>query len=111
MKYLAILRDSIREAIDSKILYAALAVSALLVLLTASISFRPVSAEEQVNGFAVRMNWLMGRFLRDRAPHYGFEDFAETNVEAPPWERDYRFAFVLGLADAKEVEQVKKERA
>ena len=46
MKYLAILKDSFREAIDSKVLYVTVGLSLLLTLLVVSISFRPVPADE-----------------------------------------------------------------
>ena len=46
MKALAIFKDSLREALDSKVLYATLGLSLLLVLLVGSVSFQPVPAEE-----------------------------------------------------------------
>jgi ABC-type transport system involved in multi-copper enzyme maturation permease subunit len=48
MKYLAILKDSVREALDAKVFYVMVGLSGLLILLGASLSFAPVSAEEAV---------------------------------------------------------------
>ena len=42
MKYFAILKDSFREARDTKILYIMLGLSTFLFLLIASVSYRPV---------------------------------------------------------------------
>jgi ABC-type transport system involved in multi-copper enzyme maturation permease subunit len=48
MKFLAILKDSIREAIDAKVFYVMVALSVLLTLLTLSISFTPVAGGRTV---------------------------------------------------------------
>jgi ABC-type transport system involved in multi-copper enzyme maturation permease subunit len=45
MKYLAILKDSVREAIDTKVFYVMVALSGVLVLLVASTSFEPTGPE------------------------------------------------------------------
>jgi ABC-2 family transporter protein len=41
MKFLAILRDSLREAIDAKVFYVMIGLSSLLILLALSCTFRP----------------------------------------------------------------------
>jgi ABC-type transport system involved in multi-copper enzyme maturation permease subunit len=46
VKYLAILKDSVREAIDTKVFYVMLAVSCVLILLVGSLSFAPRPASE-----------------------------------------------------------------
>ena len=46
MKYLAILKDSWREALDSKVLYALLILSLLVIVGVASISFQPKPPEK-----------------------------------------------------------------
>ena len=45
MKYLAILKDSFREALDSKVLYVMVALSTLAILFVASVSLKPLPAE------------------------------------------------------------------
>jgi ABC-type transport system involved in multi-copper enzyme maturation permease subunit len=42
MKFLAILRDSVREAIDAKVFYVMVGLSALLILLAFTVTFKPV---------------------------------------------------------------------
>src|ERR1700693_4127755 len=41
MKYLAIIKDSFREAVDTKIFYVMVAITGLLTVMMALISFRP----------------------------------------------------------------------
>jgi ABC-type transport system involved in multi-copper enzyme maturation permease subunit len=46
MKYLAILKDCVREAIDTKVFYVMVGLSALTVLVLASVSFAPVDPKD-----------------------------------------------------------------
>src|SRR5262245_23191313 len=46
MKYLAILKDSLRESLDSKVLYVLLGLSLLMILFVATLSFKPLAAEK-----------------------------------------------------------------
>jgi ABC-2 family transporter protein len=46
MKYLAILKDSFREALDTKVLYVMVGLSFLVILFVASMSFTPAPAED-----------------------------------------------------------------
>jgi len=48
MKFFAILKDSLREAIDCKALYVLMGLSAVAILVVASMSFKPVSAEKMM---------------------------------------------------------------
>jgi ABC-type transport system involved in multi-copper enzyme maturation permease subunit len=50
MKYWAILKDSLREAVDTKIIYVMAGLSILVILFVASISFTPLPAEEMMRG-------------------------------------------------------------
>lgn len=51
MKYLAILKDSLREAWDSWVLIGLLALSTLVFLVVASLSFKPQSAQQTMANF------------------------------------------------------------
>ncbi len=46
MKYFAILKDSLREALDSKVLYVLMALSLVMILFVATLGFRPLPAEK-----------------------------------------------------------------
>ncbi len=53
MKYFVILKDSIREAADSKVLYVLLGLSTLAILFVATVGFTPLSAEKTFMQFFV----------------------------------------------------------
>jgi ABC-type transport system involved in multi-copper enzyme maturation permease subunit len=46
MKYLAILKDSLREALDSTVFYVMIGLSTLVILFVATLSFKPLPAEK-----------------------------------------------------------------
>jgi hypothetical protein len=56
MKYLAILRDSIREAIDAKVLYVMLALSGAIIFLCLTISFKPRPASDLNQTLEILLN-------------------------------------------------------
>jgi ABC-type transport system involved in multi-copper enzyme maturation permease subunit len=51
MKYFAILKDSLREALDSKSLFVLVALSTLAIGAVATVSFKPLSAERTMQQF------------------------------------------------------------
>jgi ABC-type transport system involved in multi-copper enzyme maturation permease subunit len=55
MKFLAILRDSVREAIDAKVFYVMVGLSAFLILLALTVTFRPA---EPPKAFMEKAIWL-----------------------------------------------------
>src|ERR1051325_649325 len=64
MKHLSILKDSIREALDSKVLYVMVGISTLVILFVATMSFEPLSAEQtmkQIVGGTVHITLLANR--------------------------------------------------
>src|SRR5437016_9203721 len=46
MKFLAIMKDSLREAIDSKVFFVMVALSSVMILLACTLSFKPRPAEQ-----------------------------------------------------------------
>jgi ABC-type transport system involved in multi-copper enzyme maturation permease subunit len=64
MKYLAILKDSFREAIDTKVFYVMVGLSLLVTLLAATLSFKPRSPEKIMQFMALP---LFGE-LQDLSP-------------------------------------------
>jgi hypothetical protein len=110
MKYLAILKDSLREALDTKVIYFTLGLSGLFLLLVASLSFRAVPAEEQFRRSTEFLTRLLGRFTKGQGPRFSIEDFSSSNPDAPAWQQDYRFSYVIEFQDEKAVEQLKKEK-
>jgi ABC-type transport system involved in multi-copper enzyme maturation permease subunit len=98
MKYLAILKDSLLEAVDTKVFYAMLVVSSLAILLAASVSFHPVTLEDEVRHSTETVNWVVG-FMRDKypdgPPEIKLADFEQTNPDAAAWEGNYRFVVTM----------------
>ncbi len=52
MKFLAMLKDSLREAVDTKVFYVMVGMSALLTLVVATVRFTPKAAGKEVMTFA-----------------------------------------------------------
>jgi ABC-type transport system involved in multi-copper enzyme maturation permease subunit len=106
MKYFAILRDSLREALDTKVFYVMVALSLLVVLVVASVSFKPLGVEDELNRFAEQMTWVISMRTKGGAPtHFSIEDFQQTN-DAPasePWLGNYRFNLVWHFPDRVDV--------
>ena len=51
MRYLAILKDSFREALDSKVMYVLFVLSAVSILAVGTLSFKPLSAKTTMDQF------------------------------------------------------------
>jgi ABC-type transport system involved in multi-copper enzyme maturation permease subunit len=103
MKFLAILKDSIREAIDTKVFYVTLGLSTFLLLLVASVSFRPLTVEDQAQQTARFLNFLTkGLAHRPNAPDFSIEHFQKTGPDSEPWKGSYRFDFVAHLPEGVE---------
>lgn len=115
MKFLAILKDSLREALDTKVFYVMVGFSLLLVLFVGSIGYRPVSVEEEAHSITDRMTWIFQRFGARQnlgaPPTWNIKDFERTQPNAAPWETGYRFALTVDFElqnDAEQARQVQK---
>jgi ABC-type transport system involved in multi-copper enzyme maturation permease subunit len=93
MKYLAILRDSFRESLDSKILYVTGILSGLVILFIASISIRPLTMVEELQARARLLEFILGS--RQPGMKVEVQNFRQTNDASEPWNGDYQFTFVL----------------
>lgn len=97
MTFLAILKDSWREALDSKVLYFLLALSLLVIVGVASISFQPKPADKGLEAILERFPLARVQSGFSSAPgpiHYELDNFQQLN-DAPPWEGDYHFQLVV----------------
>ncbi len=102
MKYLAILKDSLLEALDTKVFYALVGLSGLVLLVVASVSYHPVTVEDEVTGFVGQLSWFLDLHRNknaDAPPTIAVADFQQTNAGASLWEADYRFTLVMHLAE------------
>jgi ABC-type transport system involved in multi-copper enzyme maturation permease subunit len=98
MKYLAILKDSLLEALDTKVFYAMMGLSCLVILLVASVSFHPVSFEGEARKGTETLNWMIS-WMKDKypdgPPRIELTEFEQTNPESPPWEGNYHFVVTM----------------
>jgi ABC-type transport system involved in multi-copper enzyme maturation permease subunit len=109
MKYLAILRDSLREAIDTKVFYLTVAISALVSLLVLTVSYTPVPMQDAVEQFTDFMN-LVTRTRNPQAAKMQLAGVRETQVTefkrldngTEPWTGNYEFTMDLELWDEVE---------
>ena len=101
MRFLAIPKDSIREAIDTKVFYVTLGLSILLLILVASVSYRPLTVEEEAQQTAQFFNMVTKGFGRGgmTAADFQIENFQKTGADAEPWNGSYRFDFVARLPE------------
>lgn len=91
MKYLAILKDSVREAVDTKVLYFTVGLSLLVILVVASVSFVPEPAEKGMQSILSSFPGGRAGFGMPRAPiQYELTDFRQLN-DSRPWKGEYQF--------------------
>jgi ABC-type transport system involved in multi-copper enzyme maturation permease subunit len=91
-KFLAILRDSLRETLDYKILYVTIGLSLLTILAVASISYEPVSVQDLVE---TKLKFLNGMIAQHAPPQGGagfiLDGFKRLDGPSEPWLADYEF--------------------
>jgi ABC-2 family transporter protein len=108
MKYLAILKDSLRETIDAKVFYVLVAISVLVMVLVGSVSFRPLSMEEELRFGLGTMNWLLRTQAQNqggKAIQFELKDFQKINDAPDPWKGDYRYQVVMRYPAGKDAQQ------
>jgi ABC-type transport system involved in multi-copper enzyme maturation permease subunit len=100
MKFLAFLKDSLRETIDSKVFFVVLAISALAVFVMATLSLEPNSPDE---GFKKLVDRLPDGAQEVDVPVLGrikatpsFTQFSLQDLQGPetnsrPWDAEYHF--------------------
>lgn len=99
MKLFAMLKDSLREALDRKIFAAMLVLSGLLMLFIASISYRPITLEDDLQTAARMMTWGIGLNPHIGKVEFRVENFRQTNEAREPWHGDYEFDWVCEADD------------
>jgi ABC-type transport system involved in multi-copper enzyme maturation permease subunit len=100
MKFLAILRDSIREAMDYKVLYFLFALSALVILVVASVTYKAEPAEKGLEEIVSRLPGGTGKLGQPGGPmKYTIEDFKHLNEAQPVWQGEFRGVLVASQDD------------
>lgn len=100
MKFLAILRDSLRETIDSKVFIVVIAISVLAILILSTLSFQPNPPDVALQTITSRFPDgsqevdlpVLGRVKATPSlTHYSVEDIKAPPDAAKPWEGEYQF--------------------
>jgi ABC-type transport system involved in multi-copper enzyme maturation permease subunit len=108
MKFLTVLKDSYREAIDGKIFQAMLVLSGLFILFVASISYNPLTLKDTIeNQFG-----LLNRFISSNSgvgqPTFSVENYRITNGATEPWTADYELEIVVTSPTKEGLELARK---
>jgi ABC-type transport system involved in multi-copper enzyme maturation permease subunit len=102
MKFLAILKDSLRETLDVKLFYVMLILSLLVVLLVSSVTYKPVSMERRLTfqtdaiNFAFRMQMASQAETQGLDARFDIKDFRQTGPPEP-WLADYHFLYTVSV--------------
>lgn len=100
MKYFAILRDSLRETIDSKVFFVVGAMSFLAILLMATVSLEPIPSAEGLQNIASRFpdgaREIDLPIVGKTKVSQSFTEYSVKDVQVPensprPWEAEYQF--------------------
>lgn len=112
MKFTAILRDSLREALDTKVFYVMVGFSLLIILLVGSIGYRPISVEEEAVRFTDQLSWFLEHMPHKQnvktVPRWSIQDFEQTQPNADPWETGYRFVLALTFEQKEDAEEFRR---
>lgn len=100
MKYFAILKDSLRETIDSKVLYVVVVMSVFAIAVMATLSFEPNPPDQALKKIAERIPDgsqevdvpILGRVKATPSfTKFSVEDLKGPEDARKPWEAEYQF--------------------
>lgn len=104
MQFFAYLKDSFREARSGWVLQAMLVLSALMVLFVGSVSFRPISLKETLDGNLDLSNSLSKSNAGMGFVTFHIENYEQTNL-VEPWKADYAFDWVVRTPSAEDLKK------
>jgi len=99
MKYLAILKDSVREALDSKVLYVLMGLSLLVIIAVAGMTFEPQSPSLGLLGILHRFPGGTAMFMQETEAPLNYDIINLEQVDSDknrPWDGHYRFTLLVG---------------
>src|SRR5262249_48131846 len=108
MKFLTVLKDSYREAVDGKIFQAMLVLSGLFILFVASISYKPLALDEALAREFGVLNTFFSNNPGVGNPTLSVENFRVTNGATEPWKGDYEFDVVVTSPTKEGLELARK---
>src|SRR5262245_20595903 len=100
MKFIAILKDSLRETLDVKLFYVTVAISVLTLVLVGSIVYKPVPIDKQLGFITTLQNAALRQQMQQRTNgrvrlQLEFENIERLDDRKEPWLGDYRFDYVI----------------
>jgi ABC-2 family transporter protein len=106
VKFLAILKDSIKEALSGWLLQILMILAFLFMLLILSLSYRHIPAEDQVKQKFEIQNFLWQNNPEAGQPRFAVENFVQTN-SGPYWRGNYKFDMVVTTPDEAAMNKAK----
>lgn len=117
MKFLAILKDSLRETLDVWLFYVMVGLSVLTVALVACVSYDPVSADQYLtfNTFqplvGITSQLHSNEETRGLDVAIDIENFERTDKRTEPWLGDYKFDYVFRFSTRETKNPLDKGKA
>ena len=108
MKFLTVLKDSYREAVDGKIFQAMVVLSGLFILFIASISYKPLTLKDALENQFSLLNRFMSNNPAVGNPTVTIENYRVTNGASEPWKSDYELDLVVSTPTKEALELAKK---
>ncbi len=93
-RFIAILRDSYREALSTWVVPVMLVLAAILILFVSSVSFRQAGLQDELDKSFGTFNWALGLNPANGKPRFVVENVTGTNP-TEPWKADYAFDIAL----------------
>jgi ABC-type transport system involved in multi-copper enzyme maturation permease subunit len=97
MKFLAMLKDSLRETLDVKLFYVLVVLSLLVILFVGSITYKPEPMDTQIKPlmglatYAITSDFQTNEETRGLIGRPEATDFEQLQKDREPWEADHRF--------------------
>lgn len=114
MKYLALLGDSFREALDSKVLYFTLGLTALLLFLLGSIHFKFLTVADQAQGLANRLNFIFRMQaqgpLQKEPAKVEVVHYKQLDSSAEPWHSGHELTMQLNFPQSLGQDKINEGR-
>ncbi|HEX5271660.1 MAG TPA: ABC transporter permease [Gemmataceae bacterium] len=104
MKFLAILRDSLRETLDVKLFYVLVGLSVVVILFVMSITYKPEPMETQVKpvlgltAFGIINDFQTHEETRGLIARPEESNFEQLDKGKEPWQSDHRFTLTFTLS-------------
>ena len=108
MKFLAILKDSYKEAVSGWVVPVMMVLTFLFVFFVASMSFNQVTFKEDQQAKMEGLTTIMVFDPNSGQPIFWADNVEQTNTAVEPWKGDYTFDITIKLKDAESFEKFRR---